>query len=100
MTGRGRRNNAIRHFLWQASLTFLYGARAAKRLGDAHEWGEECPRRGRCDTRTDQFNSRQARAFASSSWNRREMTRFHGRGQLLGHLYNVGDWLYRRGYLE
>ncbi|WP_420717809.1 DNRLRE domain-containing protein [Streptomyces sp. XY152] len=100
MTGRGRRNNAIRHFMWQASLTFLYGARAAKRLGDAHEWGEKCPRRGRCDTRTDQFNNRQARAFASSSWNRREMARFHRRGQLLGYLYAVGDWLYRRGYLK
>ncbi|WP_158943530.1 hypothetical protein [Streptomyces sp. NRRL S-378] len=26
----GAKNNAIRHFMWQASLTFYFGARAAK----------------------------------------------------------------------
>lgn len=39
--GKGRVNNAIRHFMWQTSLTFFFGARAAKRLGDAHEWGRK-----------------------------------------------------------
>ncbi|MER5309236.1 DNRLRE domain-containing protein [Streptomyces sp. NPDC002773] len=100
MTGRGARNNAIRHFIWQASLTFFFGARAAKRLGDAHEWGETCKRWDRsCDTYKDQHNNRQARTFASSWWNSHEMARFNRRGQLLGYLYAAGDWLYRNKYL-
>ncbi len=45
----GAKNNAIRHFMWLANLTFHFGARAAKRLEDAHERGET----GR-DTQIDQ----------------------------------------------
>ncbi|MFE9468944.1 RHS repeat-associated core domain-containing protein [Streptomyces virginiae] len=59
----GAKNSAIRHFMWQASLTFYFGARAAKRLGDAHEWGQT----GR-DTQIDQHNNSVARSFAVRNW--------------------------------
>ncbi|MFE2279388.1 RHS repeat-associated core domain-containing protein [Streptomyces sp. NPDC059454] len=88
------RNNAVRHFIWQAALTFYFGAAAAKRLGDAHEYGD----RSR-DSRKDQYNNRQARAFVGSSWNRRQMVYYNNRGRLLQYLYSVGNWLYNRGYL-
>ncbi|APU43763.1 RHS repeat-associated core domain-containing protein [Streptomyces sp. TN58] len=60
---KGRVNNAIRHFMWQTSLTVFFGARAAKRLGDAHEWGESG-----YDTKIDQHNSSVARSFAVRNW--------------------------------
>lgn len=59
----GAKNNVIRHFMWQASLTFYFGARAAKGLGDAHEWGQT----GR-DTHIDQHNNSVARIFAVRNW--------------------------------
>lgn len=52
--GNHGRRNAVRHFIWQASLTYFFGASAATGLGNAHEWGERCPRHGRCDTKVDQ----------------------------------------------
>ncbi|MFD3499115.1 RHS repeat-associated core domain-containing protein [Streptomyces sp. NPDC058678] len=88
------RNNAVRHFIWQAALTFFFGAAAAKRLGDAHEYGDHSR-----DSRKDQYNNRQARAFVGSSWNRRQMVYYNSHGRLLQYLYTVGNWLYNRGYL-
>ncbi|KJK53508.1 hypothetical protein UK14_06675 [Streptomyces sp. NRRL F-4428] len=58
-----RVNNAIRHFTWQTSQTVFFGARAAKRLGDAHEWGESG-----YDTKIDQHNNSVARSFAVRNW--------------------------------
>lgn len=75
------------------------GARAAKRLGDAHEWGDKC-RGTRCDTYKDQYNNRQARIFASSSYNRYWMRYYNKRGYLLQYLYRVADWLYWNRYLK
>ncbi|WP_416069504.1 RHS repeat domain-containing protein [Streptomyces sp. FL07-04A] len=40
LPGSKSRNNALRHFIWQAALTYFFGWRAAKRLGDAHEYGQ------------------------------------------------------------
>ncbi|MEU0431692.1 DNRLRE domain-containing protein [Streptomyces sp. NPDC006290] len=97
-TNKGRRN-AVRHFIWQASLTYFFGARAAKRLGDAHEWGEKCTPR-HCDTGRDQYNNRVARVFESSSWNRSQTRYWLNRGQLFQYLYNIGNWLYRNRYLK
>jgi len=97
--GNHGRRNAVRHFIWQASLTFFFGAAAAKRIGDAHEWGEKCPRHGRCDTKVDQHNNRVARTFESSSWNRKQTRYWHDREQLIQYLYAVGNYLYRYGYL-
>ncbi|MDW8807645.1 sugar-binding protein [Streptomyces scabiei] len=88
------RNNAVRHFIWQAALTFFFGAAAAKRLGDAHEYGDHSR-----DSRKDQYNNRQARAFVGSSWNRRQMVYYNTHGRLLQYLYTVGNWLYNRGFL-
>ncbi|NEB90593.1 DNRLRE domain-containing protein [Streptomyces bauhiniae] len=95
---RGRRN-AVRHFIWQASLTYFFGWNAAERIGNAHEWGERCPRHGRCDTRVDQHNNRVARIFESSSYNRRQTRYWLNRGLLLQYLYQVGSYLFRYGYL-
>ncbi|MGY6027059.1 DNRLRE domain-containing protein [Streptomyces spinosirectus] len=97
--GNHGRRNAIRHFIWQASLTYFFGAAAAKRIGNAHEWGEKCPRHGRCDTKVDQHNNRVARIFESSSYNRRQTRYWLNRGLLLQYLYSVGSYLYRYGYL-
>ncbi|MFD5589649.1 DNRLRE domain-containing protein [Streptomyces sp. NPDC127063] len=97
--GNHGRRNAIRHFIWQASLTYFFGAKAAKRIGDAHEWGERCPRHGRCDTKVDQHNNHVARVFESSSYNRRQTRYWVNRGLLLQYLYQVGAYLYRYGYL-
>ncbi|MEU9236117.1 DNRLRE domain-containing protein [Streptomyces subrutilus] len=91
-------NNAVRHFMWQASLTFFYGARAAKRLGDAHEWGETCTR-SKCDTGKDQHNNWIARRFASNWWNSYVMWLWYIRGTLFINLYYVGRYYYNKGWL-
>ncbi|MEU2618112.1 DNRLRE domain-containing protein [Streptomyces sp. NPDC007157] len=96
-TNKGRRN-AVRHFIWQATLTYFFGATAAKRIGDAHEYGEKCTPR-HCDTGRDQHNNRVARIFESSSWNRSQTRYWLNRGLLLQYLYNVGNYLYHYGYL-
>ncbi|WP_280880315.1 RHS repeat-associated core domain-containing protein [Streptomyces pseudovenezuelae] len=97
--GNHGRRNAIRHFIWQASLTYFFGWNAAERIGNAHEWGEKCPRHGRCDTKVDQHNNRVARIFESSSWNRRTTRYWLNRGLLFQYLYQVGSYLFRYGYL-
>ncbi|MFD8886804.1 DNRLRE domain-containing protein [Streptomyces erythrochromogenes] len=77
---KGRVNNAIRHFMWQTSLTFFFGARAAKRLGDAHEWGESGD-----DTKIDQHNNSVARSFAVRNW--WSMLRWYYSGTFWWNLY-------------
>ncbi|MFF9392607.1 hypothetical protein [Streptomyces griseoluteus] len=67
------------------------------RIGNAHEWGERCPRHGRCDTRVDQHNNRVVRIFESSSCNRRQTRYWLNRGLLLQYLYQVGSYLFRYG---
>ncbi|MFJ3757727.1 DNRLRE domain-containing protein [Streptomyces sp. NPDC090080] len=99
ITGNHGRRNAVRHFIWQASLTYFFGWNAAERIGNAHEWGERCPRRGRCDTVVDQHNNRVARLFESSSWNRGQTRYWLNRGLLFQYLYTIGSYLYRYGYL-
>jgi RHS repeat-associated protein len=97
--GNHGRRNAVRHFIWQASLTYFFGAAAAKKIGNAHEWGERCPRHGRCDTKVDQHNNRVARIFESNSYNRRQTRYWLNRGLLFQYLYQVGSYLFRYGYL-
>lgn len=84
---KGRYNNAIRHFMWQASLTFSFGARAAKRLGDAHEWGESGP-----DTRIDQHNNSVARSYLCTSEGENPLNTAHSprRGLFLGLAVTIG----------
>lgn len=90
MTGGGARNNATRHFMWQSALTFFFGYYAAKRIGDAHEYGETCPRTGRCDTNIDKHNNSVARSFASS-WGWWYMFRSYIWYGLWGLMYNLRD---------
>jgi len=99
ITGNRGRRYAARHFIWQATLTYFFGAKAAKRIGDAHEWGEKCTPR-HCDTGRDQHNNQVARIFESSSWNHRQTRYWLNRGLLFQYLYNVGNWLYFHGYLH
>ncbi|MFD7260129.1 DNRLRE domain-containing protein [Streptomyces sp. NPDC059874] len=97
MTGHGKRNNAIRHFIWQAALTFLLGRHAAITLGNAHEWGEG----GREDSRIDQRNNNRARNFATSGRGRRNMVRaWNSRSGLYAFLYKTASYRYSIGMLE
>ncbi|GAA3380740.1 hypothetical protein GCM10020367_69230 [Streptomyces sannanensis] len=97
MTGNGNRNNAIRHFIWQAALTFLLGHRAAVVLGNAHEWGEG----GRADSRIDQRNNTRARNFAISGRGRRAMKKaWHSKSGLYAFLYKTASYRYSIGMLE
>ncbi|WP_143674228.1 MULTISPECIES: hypothetical protein [Streptomyces] len=82
-------------FIWQAALTYFFGRRAAKRLGDAHEYGQTSR-----DSRKDQYNNRVARNFVGSSYNRYWMNYYNSRGYLFQYLYSAGSWLYSHGYLK
>ncbi|MFJ4792616.1 DNRLRE domain-containing protein [Kitasatospora purpeofusca] len=102
MTGGGARNNATRHFMWQSALTFFFGYYAAKRIGDAHEYGEKCPRSGRCDTDIDKHNNSVARNFASSWGGWRMMFVSYVWYGLYGLMYNLrayGRYYYDVGVL-
>lgn len=90
---KGRENNAIRHFMWQASLTFYFGARAAKRLGDPHEWGQTG-----LDTEIDQHNNRVARSFAVRNfWS---MLTWYYYGCFWAGLYYYARHYINKGYLR
>lgn len=54
------KQNAIRHFMWQALLTAKYGTRVALRMAAAHEQGNN-PHD--LDTRVDRMNNPIGRAF-------------------------------------
>ncbi|MHA6757463.1 RHS repeat domain-containing protein [Streptacidiphilus sp. PAMC 29251] len=99
IVGNHGRNNALRHFIWQATLTYVLGAAAAKRLGDAHEVGEHCrgARNRSCDTVRDQHNNSVARTFVHSSWNRSQMYKY--RNNLWWYLATVGNYLFNVGVL-
>ncbi|WP_432215530.1 DUF6973 domain-containing protein [Streptomyces subrutilus] len=90
---KGRTNNAIRHFMWQSSLTFFFGARAAKRLGDAHEWGQSGD-----DTKIDQHNNSVARYFATKY--RWAMTAWYYSGWFWTNLYYMARLYLQWGYLK
>ncbi|MFC7931815.1 hypothetical protein [Streptomyces cinereoruber] len=90
---KGRVNNAIRQFMWQTSLTFFFGARAAKRLGDAHEWGESCT-----DTKIDQHNNSVARSFAVRNW--WSMLRWYYSGSFWWNLRHYALVYINKGYLK
>ncbi|GGX82505.1 RHS repeat protein [Streptomyces fructofermentans] len=94
LPGSKSRNNALRHFIWQAALTYFFGWRAAKRLGDAHEYGQTSK-----DSRKDQRNNAVARAFATHSYYRYWMRYYANRGYLFQYLYAAGSWYYSHGYL-
>lgn len=58
----GWENNAARHGVWMARLTFKHGAASAQEVGDAHERGSP----DLLDTFIDQHNNRVARGIGSS----------------------------------
>ena len=58
------RVNALRHGLWQAGLTYEFGAEMAEELGDIHEEGEDETRP--VDSWIDQYNNQQARNIAQA----------------------------------
>lgn len=88
----------MRHFMWQAALAFKTGYRAAKRIGDAHEYGLSQFREDRADSARDLDNNRTARTWAKN--NMSQISRAFRRGGimgLMGLLYSVGMQLYNRG---
>ncbi|WP_308430975.1 RHS repeat-associated core domain-containing protein, partial [Kitasatospora griseola] len=92
--GHGR-DNAIRHFMWQSALTLYFGAAAAKRLGDAHEYGEHGE-----DHNIDVFNNNVARNYARSYWFRKRMKAAISRRQFFEVLYQQADRVYNSGALR
>ena len=55
--------NAMRHCYWQARLTMKHGEGAAKKIGDAHEAGEE----ETCDSKIDQENNKKGREIGKKA---------------------------------
>lgn len=55
-----RRQNAMRHFIWQARLTVIGSAAFAERVGDLQEQGSPNP----ADSRVDQLNNEVGREYA------------------------------------
>ncbi|MGW1728718.1 DUF6973 domain-containing protein [Streptomyces sp. NPDC002306] len=88
-------NNALRHFIWMSAPTYFFGWRAAKRMGDAHEYGQTS-----IDSQKDQYNNRVARNFVAISYNRSWMRYYANRGYLFQYLYSADSWLYNNGYLK
>ncbi len=63
-SGTSRRQDATRHFVWQAMLTIYVGAPWARLIGNAHEAGETS--RG---SRNDLYNNAYARRWvARNGW--------------------------------
>ena len=58
---RGRQN-AVRHFVWQALLTARYGTEVARALGDAQERGGTDP----ADAAADRHNNAVAQAYGAA----------------------------------
>ena len=56
---RWRRQNAVRHFSWQAYLAARHGEQVAQALGDAQERGSSDAR----DSEVDRANNRAGRAY-------------------------------------
>ncbi|MFG2823335.1 RHS repeat-associated core domain-containing protein [Kitasatospora sp. NPDC048365] len=86
--GHGK-ENAMRHFMWQAGLTLYFGAAAAKRLGDAHEVGQH----GK-DHDIDVYNNAYARRYAGSYWFRKRMKAAISRRQFFEVLYQQAERVY------
>ncbi|WP_345038356.1 RHS repeat-associated core domain-containing protein [Streptomyces sannanensis] len=53
----GPKQNAFRHCIWQAVLTWAYGSRKASRLGYAHEVAAGNSAAARRDSRADSYNN-------------------------------------------
>ncbi|MES9602428.1 MULTISPECIES: DNRLRE domain-containing protein [Actinomadura] len=87
--------NAVRHFIWQGSLTFYLGYRAAKLIGDAHEIYESGN-----DTAKDRYNNFIARWFARAyRGTLRVFNYYWGANGVFYLLRYYGYWYYRYGYL-
>jgi uncharacterized protein DUF6973 len=63
------RANAVRHFVWQAMLTYLLGEDVATSVGNAHEKGQDIDPnpRIRRDSMIDRHNNEVTRRWMSSS---------------------------------
>ncbi|MFF3316209.1 DNRLRE domain-containing protein [Streptomyces sp. NPDC003035] len=53
----GAKQNAYRHCIWQAVLTWSFGSRVAKRLGNAHEKNAGSGAAARRDSAADAYNN-------------------------------------------
>ena len=54
--------NALRHFVWQATLTMAFGSKVARAFGNAHEIGAP----DKIDSRVDLWNNDIAREYATT----------------------------------
>lgn len=85
--------NAVRHFMWQSALTFFFGTGAAKRLGDAHEYGLSKTNQA-ADSRRDQRNNVISRRWASHHMSSMFNASFYLLGPLMRYLFKKGKQLY------
>ncbi|WP_181310454.1 DUF6973 domain-containing protein [Nocardioides campestrisoli] len=79
-----RRQNAVRHFIWQAYLAARHGETLARALGDAQEQGSG----DQVDTRVDQENNALGRAWGLAH---AEELRSGTRAEVLERLVAVAD---------
>ncbi|MER6950427.1 RHS repeat-associated core domain-containing protein [Nonomuraea sp. NPDC000554] len=118
LKGKGRNRkwqygeeNAVRHFLWQASLAYMISQKAAVEFGDAHEKGEKCKDEKECDTQADAYNNSVARLWAKNhkeqlnEFKKRATADYHynyafSYGVWFDQLFGVAEDLWNRGQLH
>ena len=90
------KSNALRHFLWQVTLTVIFGSRTAKSLGNAHEAGSK----DAVDTEVDQWNNEIARGYASSHAGvLKYIGSRYGLEGMMKSILAQGKYFWKKGYL-
>jgi RHS repeat-associated protein len=93
----GGENNAVRHFIWQGTLTLIFGSRVAKRLGDQHEADSVHDH----DSDVDLGNNEFARWYAGMARSTLAAhVRKHGLVSMMKKLRKTGRAFYEIGWLE
>lgn len=88
-----RRQNAVRHFTWQALLTARYGPEAARALADAHERGTP----DEVDSTVDRANNAAGQAYGAAH---ADTLRSGGVGETLTRLAEVAEAEWAAGRLS
>jgi hypothetical protein len=67
-TKNSKKKNAVRHFIWQAMLSYVVGPGVAEQVGNAHEFGQDIDPdlKVRADSAVDQHNNTVARKRAQN----------------------------------
>ncbi len=94
--GEGSQRNAIRHVLWQAMLTNIFGSKQAERIGNIHENGPKADlsqrsfmTMGEADKVVDQLNNEIGRSIGERNKGADNVTLAK---QVADEFYNNGFW--------